>query len=61
MKYIVEMPKSVEQAVADLQAAVQRHKCGCSAHSQPTRNAEEERRGFSQFLSDPQNMQPSKG
>jgi len=28
MKYIVETPKSVEQAVADLQAAVQRHKFG---------------------------------
>ena len=28
MKYIVETPKPVEQAVADLQAAVQRHKFG---------------------------------
>ena len=28
MKYIVETQKSVEQAVADLQAAVQRHKFG---------------------------------
>ncbi len=28
MKYIVETPKSVEQAVADLQAAAQRHKFG---------------------------------
>ena len=28
MKYIVETPKSVEQAVADLQAAVQGHKFG---------------------------------
>lgn len=28
MKYIVETPKSVEQAVADLQTAVQRHKFG---------------------------------
>src|SRR5215470_2033558 len=28
MKYILETPKSVEQAVADLQAAVQRHKFG---------------------------------
>jgi len=28
MKYIVETPKSVEEAVADLQAAVQRHKFG---------------------------------
>ena len=28
MKYIVEMPKSVEQAAGDLQAAVQRHKFG---------------------------------
>ena len=28
MKYIVETPKSVEQAVADLQAAVQDHKFG---------------------------------
>jgi uncharacterized protein (DUF302 family) len=28
VKYIVETPKSVEQAVADLQAAVQRHKFG---------------------------------
>jgi uncharacterized protein (DUF302 family) len=28
MKYIVETPKSVEQAVADLQAAVQRHRFG---------------------------------
>lgn len=28
MKYMVETPKSVEQAVADLQAAVQRHKFG---------------------------------
>jgi len=28
MKYIVETPKSVEQAVADLQAAVQRHNFG---------------------------------
>lgn len=28
MKYIVETPKSVEQAVADLQAAIQRHKFG---------------------------------
>ena len=28
MKYIVETPKSVEQAVADLQAAVQRHMVG---------------------------------
>ena len=28
MKYIVETPKSVEQVVADLQAAVQRHKFG---------------------------------
>ena len=28
MKYIVETPKSVEQALADLQAAVQRHKFG---------------------------------
>jgi uncharacterized protein (DUF302 family) len=28
MKYIVETPKSVEQAVADLQAAVQEHKFG---------------------------------
>jgi len=28
MKYIVETPKSVGQAVADLQAAVQRHKFG---------------------------------
>lgn len=28
MKYIVETPKSVEQAVADLQTAVQRHSFG---------------------------------
>jgi hypothetical protein len=28
MKYIVETPKSMDQAVADLQAAVQRHKFG---------------------------------
>ncbi len=28
MKYIVQTPKSVEQAVADLEAAVQRHKFG---------------------------------
>jgi len=28
MKYIVETPKSVEQAVRDLQAAVERHKFG---------------------------------
>jgi uncharacterized protein (DUF302 family) len=28
MKYIVKTPKSVDQAVADLQAAVQRHKFG---------------------------------
>ncbi|MDE3016950.1 MAG: DUF302 domain-containing protein [Pseudomonadota bacterium] len=28
MKYIVETPKSVEQAAADLQAAVQRHQFG---------------------------------
>ena len=28
MKYIVKTPKPVEQAVADLQAAVQRHKFG---------------------------------
>lgn len=28
MKYIVETPKSVDQAVTDLQAAVQRHKFG---------------------------------
>ena len=28
MKYIVETPKSVEQALADLQAAVERHKFG---------------------------------
>src|SRR5215831_10825217 len=28
MKYIVETPKSVDQAVADLQAAVQKHKFG---------------------------------
>src|SRR5215510_13229514 len=33
----------------------------CSAHSQPARNAEEERRGLSQCLSDPRNLQPSKG
>ena len=28
MKYIVETPKSVEQALADLEAAVQKHKFG---------------------------------
>ena len=61
MKYIVETPKSVEQAVTDLQAAVQGHMFGVSAHPQPARNAEEERRGLSQCLSDPRNMQPSKG
>src|SRR5215472_9717938 len=33
----------------------------CSAHPQPARNAEEERRGLSQSLSDPRNMQSSKG
>src|SRR5215470_5972826 len=33
----------------------------CSAHPQPARNAKKERRGLSQCLSDPRNMQPSKG
>ena len=35
MKYIVETPKSVEQAVADSQAAVQRHKFGVLHIHQP--------------------------
>ena len=61
MKYIVETPKSAEQAVADLQAAIQRHKFGVLHIHNLQETLKRKGVDFPKCLSDPRNMQPSKG